>query len=119
MRPSADPARGTGRVALTAFGMLIGLALAFAPACNEDDGPNGIEQCSECASDLTCPDVQPSINPLEPCETRDAECFYCGAVQRRFVCRGADDEDDDLRWRDNGEPDMCPPPSDDTTAGTG
>jgi len=113
------PAHGGACVSLTVLAVLAAMALAFAPACDDDDGPKGIEQCTECASDMICPAVQPGLNPLELCETRDAECFYCGDVRRRFVCRGVDDTDDDLRWRDNGEPEMCPAPSDDTTAGTG
>jgi hypothetical protein len=82
--------------------------------CPEDE-PDGNPRCDECEQADACPDIQPTINPLVACEEQDAECFYCGAVRRRFVC--ADDGmGGALMWRDRGEADMCPPPSEDTGA---
>ncbi len=84
-------------------------------AC-EEEKPAGIPLCTECGNAMSCPGAQPGINPLEVCDTPDDECFYCSSAgMRRFVCQGGGDTDGDLRWRDNGVPEMCPPPSDDTT----
>ena len=74
---------------------------------SEGEGDNPI--CSDCQNDDTCPSTQPTLNPLEPCTVMDAECFYCDEVQRRFVC--TDNGSGNLNWIDNGEADMCPPPS--------
>ena len=93
---------------------LVVIALLLAGACEEDEGPQGIAQCVDCEQDMTCPETQPGINPLVSCDTVDAQCFYCGEQMRRFVCQGAAEGDNDLRWRDNGVAEMCPAPSMDT-----
>ncbi len=94
------------------------LALLATSGCQEEEPkPSGPARCVDCENDPSCPEFQPSINPLEPCEAMDAACYYCGEIMRRFVCQPA--SDGELRWQDNGEPDMCPPPLDDGTAGTG
>lgn len=86
--------------------------------CENEEPDLGIGQCPACANAMNCPAKQPGINPLQTCDTPGDECFYCSTVMRRFVCEGAGDSDGDLRWRDNGVPEMCPPPTM-GTSGTG
>lgn len=100
---SAMAMRGLRRVSVA--------VLVLLSACDKEESDPGIPLCTDCENALACPTEQPSINPLETCEEMNAECFYCSTVTRRFVCQGAGESDGDLRWRDNGVPDMCPPPS--------
>jgi hypothetical protein len=81
-----------------------------------DEGDDGNPRCDDCDNADSCPSVQPTINPLLPCDVVDAQCFYCGQVMRRFVCQ---DQGGNLQWIDNGEADMCPPPSNDSSGGDG
>lgn len=91
--------------------VLLALTLALCGCDSGDDEPTGIPLCTDCDNDAACPATQPGINPLQTCDTAQAVCFYCSTVMRSFVCEGGGDTDGDLRWRDNGVPDMCPAPS--------
>ncbi len=93
-------------------------ALCLGTGCPEPEPePSEPPRCIDCDNDPTCPALQPPLNPLASCTEMDATCFYCGPTMRRYVCQPAGDGQ--LRWQDNGEADMCPPPPDEGSAGTG
>lgn len=83
----------------------------------EEPDPSGPARCEDCESHPSCPDYQPTENPLVACDELDATCFYCGPVMRRVVCQPA--ANGELRWLDAGEADMCPPPVQEATTGSG
>ncbi|MCH9688795.1 MAG: hypothetical protein K0V04_45605 [Deltaproteobacteria bacterium] len=97
--------------------LLVVLLLLSSGCPEEEPAPSGPPRCEDCDNDPSCPDFQPTLNPLMDCQSMDATCFYCGPVMRRYVCQPA--ANGDLQWQDNGEADMCPPPSEDGSAGTG
>jgi len=90
--------------------LLISMLLLGVGGCQEEEPePSEPPSCDECDNAPSCPAFQPSLNPLEPCDELDATCFYCGpTMMRRYLCQPTNNGD--LRWQDNGEADMCPPP---------
>lgn len=96
--------------------LVVALALLAGCQVEEEPDPSGPARCIDCEEHPSCPDHQPSENPLVACDELDATCFYCGPVMRRYVCQAA--SNGELRWLDAGEADMCPPPPDDATTGT-
>lgn len=94
------------------------MVLLLGGGCPEEEPePSGPERCEDCEQHESCPDYQPTENPLIACDEMDATCFYCGPVMRRFRCQPTGNGE--LRWQDAGEADMCPPPPEPMTGTAG